>query len=151
MILLNIAMAQMEVLPGHPDKNTARILSLIEEARKKRADIVIFPEMAVPGYLLGDTWEQTSFLQDCESFGRDIIAASHGIVVMFGNIAVDWSRKNNDGRVRKYNAFFTAQNGHLIQPDNMPYPYVIKTLMPNYREFDDTRHFFSLQMKQAQS
>lgn len=145
MILLNIAMAQMEVLPGHPDKNTARILSLIEEARKKRADIVIFPEMAVPGYLLGDTWEQTSFLQDCESFGRDIIAASHGIVVMFGNIAVDWSRKNNDGRVRKYNAFFTAQNGHLIQPDNMPYPYVIKTLMPNYREFDDTRHFFSLQ------
>lgn len=27
----------------------------------------------------------------------------------------------------------------------MPYPYVIKTLMPNYREFDDTRHFFSLQ------
>ena len=27
----------------------------------------------------------------------------------------------------------------------MPYPFVIKTLLPNYREFDDTRHFFSLQ------
>ena len=25
------------------------------------------------------------------------------------------------------------------------YPYAIKTLMPNYREFDDTRHFYSLQ------
>ncbi|SFT33862.1 NAD+ synthase (glutamine-hydrolysing) [Selenomonas sp. GACV-9] len=143
--MLKIAMGQMEVIPGHPDQNTAKILAMIADAKAQSADIVIFPEMAVPGYLLGDTWEQSSFLKDCESYGQDIIAASAGITVIFGNIAVDWSKKNNDGRVRKYNALFTAQNGKLIQPDNMPYPYVIKTLMPNYREFDDTRHFFSLQ------
>ena len=64
---------------------------------------------------------------------------------MFGNVAIDWQKKNNDGRVRKYNAFFIARNGELIQPDNMPYPYTIKTLMPNYREFDDCRHFYSPQ------
>lgn len=145
MNLLNIAMAQMEVIPGHPDENTQRILAFIDEARQKHADIVIFPEMAVPGYFLGDTWEQPTFLRDCESYGQDIIAASQGITVMFGNVAVDWQKKNNDGRVRKYNAFFIAQDGKLVQPDNMPYPYTIKTLMPNYREFDDTRHFFSLQ------
>ncbi|SFH82836.1 NAD+ synthase (glutamine-hydrolysing) [Selenomonas ruminantium] len=143
--MLKIAMGQMEVIPGHPDQNTAKILAMIAESKEQGADIVIFPEMAVPGYLLGDTWEQSSFLKDCESYGQDIIAASTGITVIFGNIAVDWSKKNNDGRVRKYNALFTAQDGKLIQPDNMPYPYVIKTLMPNYREFDDTRHFFSLQ------
>ncbi|MDY4475575.1 NAD(+) synthase [Mitsuokella sp.] len=143
--MLNIAMAQMEVIPGHPDKNTERILAFISEARENHADIVIFPEMAVPGYFLGDTWEQPAFLRDCESYGKDIIAASHGITVMFGNVAIDWQKKNNDGRVRKYNAFFIAQDGKLVQPDNMPYPYTIKTLMPNYREFDDTRHFFSLQ------
>lgn len=143
--LLNIAMAQMEVIPGHPDKNTERILAFISEARENHADIVIFPEMAVPGYFLGDTWEQPAFLRDCEGYGKDIIAASHGITVMFGNVAIDWQKKNNDGRVRKYNAFFIAQDGKLVQPDNMPYPYTIKTLMPNYREFDDTRHFFSLQ------
>ena len=138
-------MAQIEVVPGHPDKNTNTILAAIEKARSAHADIVVFPEMAIPGYLLGDTWEQPSFLRDCESYGRDVIAASEGITVMFGNVAVDWEKKNNDGRVRKYNAFFTAQNGRLVHPDNMPYPFVIKTLMPNYREFDDTRHFFSLQ------
>ncbi len=144
---LKIAMAQMEVIPGHPDKNTAKILSLMQRAAEAEAQLVIFPEMAVPGYLLGDTWEQSAFLADCESYGRDIIAATEGtgLTVMFGNIAVDWQKKNNDGRVRKYNALFTAQNGKLVQPDSMPYPYIIKTLMPNYREFDDTRHFFSLQ------
>ena len=143
--MLKIAMAQMEVIPGHPDQNTAKILAMTADAKKQAVDVIIFPEMAVPGYLLGDTWEQSSFLRDCESCGQDIIAASQGITIMFGNIAMDWNKKNNDGRVRKYNAFFTAQDGRLIQPDSMPYPYVIKTLMPNYREFDDTRHFFSLQ------
>ncbi len=138
-------MAQMEVIPGHPDENTATILRLIDAAKKQAADIVIFPEMAVPGYLLGDTWEQSSFIRDCESYGRDIIAAAQGITVMFGNIAADWNKKNNDGRVRKYNACFIAQDGALVQPDGSPYPFVIKTLLPNYREFDDTRHFFSLQ------
>ena len=143
--MLKIAMGQMEVIPGHPDQNTAKILSMIADAKKQSVDLIIFPEMAVPGYLLGDTWEQSSFLKDCERYGQDIIDASTGITVMFGNIAIDWSKKNNDGRVRKYNALFTARDGKLVQPDNMPYPYVIKTLMPNYREFDDTRHFFSLQ------
>lgn len=138
-------MAQMEVIPGHPDKNAATMLRMIAEAREQDTDIIIFPEMAIPGYLLGDTWEQTSFLADCEHYGQEIIAASQGLTVMFGNIAMDWEKTNNDGRVRKYNAFFTAQDGQLLTPEGQSYPYVIKTLMPNYREFDDTRHFFSLQ------
>jgi NAD+ synthase (glutamine-hydrolysing) len=135
----------MEVFPGHPDQNTAAMLRLIAAARQQGTDIIMFPEMSIPGYLLGDTWEQEAFLKNCEDCGHDIIRASKDICVMFGNVAIDWQKKNNDGRVRKYNAFFTAQDGHLIQPDNMPYPFSIKTLMPNYREFDDTRHFFSLQ------
>ena len=143
--MLKIALGQMEVIPGHPDKNTEKILGMTADAKSQGADIVIFPEMAVPGYFLGDTWEQPAFLRDCEECGQRIIDAARGIVIMFGNIAVDWKKKNNDGRVRKYNAFFTAKDGKLVQPDNMPYPFIIKTLMPNYREFDDTRHFFSLQ------
>ena len=143
--MLKIASAQMEIQPGHPDINTENMLHLIEEAKTAHADIVIFPEMAIPGYLLGDTWEQDAFLRDCEACAADVIAASDGIAVIFGNIAVDWTKKNNDGRPRKYNACFIASEGRLRHPEAMPYPYVIKTLMPNYREFDDTRHFFSLQ------
>ena len=140
-------MAQMEVIPGRPDLNTKKILQMMDAAQEKKADLVIFPEMSVPGYLLGDTWEQSSFLSDCEGYGQDIIDATKGkeLTVIFGNIAVDWEKKNNDGRVRKYNALFIAQDGQLVQPGSMPYPFIIKTLMPNYREFDDTRHFFSLQ------
>lgn len=142
--MLKIALGQMEVIPGRPDMNTKTMLDMIEEARRRQAQVVIFPEMAVPGYLLGDTWEQHAFLRDCEELGRQIVAASENICVLFGNVAVDWDKKNDDGRVRKYNAFFTAYNQKLYGSGNFPYPFRIKTLHPNYREFDDSRHFCSL-------
>jgi len=143
--LFKIALGQIEVRPGHPDWNTAAMLRQIERAKKQGVELIIFPEMAVPGYLLGDTWEQPAFLRDCEYHGELLRNASKGIAVMFGNVGVDWQKKNNDGRTRKYNAFFTAYDGEFLWPVNFPYPFQIKTLQPNYREFDDTRHFFSLQ------
>ncbi|MFA4884442.1 MAG: nitrilase-related carbon-nitrogen hydrolase, partial [Desulfotomaculaceae bacterium] len=142
--MLRIALGQMEVIPGRPDLNCLTMLDMIEEARAKKAEIVIFPEMALPGYLLGDTWEQQAFLRDCEEYGRTIVTASRDICVLFGNVGVDWNKIGDDGRVRKYNAFFIAQDGRLRGGENYPYPFRIKTLQPNYREFDDTRHFYSL-------
>lgn len=141
---LRMMIGQMEVIPGHPDINTATILKLLGEARQAEVDLVILPEMCISGYLLGDTWEQQAFLRDCESYGQEVIKASQGLAVLFGNVGIDWAKKGDDGRVRKYNAFFVAQNGKLLGGDNFPYSFRIKTLQPNYREFDDERHFYSL-------
>lgn len=143
--MAKICFSQIEVVAGHPDQNTQKMLEAIAEAKKNSSDIIIFPEMCIPGYLLGDTWEQTSFLKDCLSYGNDIIAASNDICIIFGNVAVDWNKKNTDGRVRKYNALYVAYNGKLIAPEKSPYPFVTKSLFPNYREFDDSRYFFSSQ------
>jgi NAD+ synthase (glutamine-hydrolysing) len=140
---ITIACGQMEVLPGRPDVNTNKILDLIEKAKTEGVDLLVFPEMSIPGYLLGDLWEQPAFLKDCEHFGEQVIAASQNITVIFGNVAIDWQKYNEDGRPRKYNAAFIAQNGKLL-PTNTGYPFIIKNSLPNYREFDDKRHFYSL-------
>lgn len=142
--MLRIALGQMEVIPGRPDLNTRTMLDMMAEARQGDAQMIIFPEMAIPGYFLGDTWEQQAFIRDCEDYGRRIIEASTDLCVLFGNVGMDWNKIGDDGRVRKYNAFFIAQDGRLRGEDNFPYPFRIKTLHPNYREFDDTRHFYSL-------
>lgn len=142
--MLRIALGQMEVFPGRPDLNTRTMLDMIEEARRQKAQLVVFPEMSIPGYLLGDTWEQQAFLRDCEEYGRLVIEASAGLCVFFGNVGVDWGKVGDDGRTRKYNALFIAQNGKLYEDNNFPYPFRIKILQPNYREFDDERHFYSL-------
>jgi NAD+ synthase (glutamine-hydrolysing) len=137
-------LVQMEVRPGCPGENTAVMLDAIASARAERADFVIFPEMAIPGYLIGDEWEHVAFLRECEACAEEIRAASGGLTVLFGSVAMDWTRRNEDGRVRKYNAFFTAHDGAFVGPAGGPYPFVVKTLHPNYREFEDSRHFFGL-------
>ena len=79
---MRIAYAQMKVSAGHPDLNTKKILQLIDEARAQKADVIIFPERAISGKMLGDTLNQKSFLRDCELCTEKIIAAAKNIVVV---------------------------------------------------------------------
>ena len=134
---INMAAAQIEITPGRPDINAARILEKVKEAKEKKDDMIIFPEMAVPGYLLGDEWENLAFVKDAFGYNKDIMKASEGIIVIWGNVDIEENKINEDGRIRKYNAAFIAQNGRLVGKTH-------KTLLPKYREFDDARHFYSL-------
>lgn len=142
--VIRTRLVQMEVLPGRPAENTASMLRVIESARANGVELIAFPEMAIPGYLIGDEWEHEAFLRECANCCAEISAASNDMIVVFGSVGLDWKRKNEDGRVRKYNALFVAENGKLIPPEASPYDFVIKALLPNYREFDDSRHFFDL-------
>ena len=47
--MLKIAMAQMKVSPGHPDVNATTMLRQIDEAKAQGADVIVFPEMCIPG------------------------------------------------------------------------------------------------------
>ena len=141
---MKIAISQIEIIPSMPCDNTVRIISAISSAKKNNADIIVFPELCISGYMLGDMWESKGFINECEELGEEIIKASKGIYVIFGNVASDKSKKNFDGRLRKYNALFVAKDGKLIYNNTTPYPFIIKSLLPNYKEFEDPRHFFSL-------
>lgn len=141
---MKIAICQFEIIPSMPVINASKMIKYIEEARKNNADIIVFPELSVSGYMVGDIWESESFVRECERLGEEIIKASKDIYVIFGNIALDKTKKNFDGRVRKYNALFVAKDGKLIDNNTTEYNFFIKTLLSNYKEFDDSRHFYSL-------
>ncbi len=142
--MLKIALAQIDVHAGDPRFNTAVMKQRIAGARQQGCDLIIFPELSVPGYFIGDVWDQPDFIDECVRLGEEIRAASEGIAVIYGNVAKEQGRVNLDGRTRKYNAMFIAQDGKFISPDHSPYPFYIKTLLPNYREFSDIRYFTSL-------
>lgn len=142
--MLTFGLVQLNVHAGDPRGNTERMKHYIAKAKEQGCHIVIFPELAIPGYFIGDMWDQPDFIADCVQFGEEIKAASTGITVIFGNVAVDPARLNHDGRQRKYNAMFIAQDGKFIAPTHSPYPFYIKTLLPTYREFSDIRYFTPL-------
>lgn len=140
---IKFAVSQMEVIPGRPDKNTAYILKETEAAKTRKIDAILFPEMAVPGYLLGDEWENDSFIADLVGYNQDILAKSDGIAVFWGNVYAEFNKKGEDGRIRKYNAVYVAQDGKWVS-NGVFEGHTFKSLMPKYREFDDERHFYSL-------
>jgi len=158
---MKIALAQLEVIPGNPEKNVSEMLKLIEKAKTKGVDLIAFPEMCVGGYLLGDKWLNTEYCENLMSYNEELKQASDGICVVYGNIYVDKAENikkrtnsdswhpNKDGRVRKYNAIYIYQNQkpvkRFIKTNIIPEGVCVKTLHPNYRIFDDERYFLSLQ------
>ena len=143
-----VALAQMEVRAGRPDLNVGSMLGFIERARAAGAAIVAFPEMCIPGYILGDAWEIDALVEDFEGWSDAIREASRGIAVVFGNVALDRAAIGEDGRVRKLNAAWVCHDGRFVERTGLPAPLPHgvhpKTLHPNYRFFDDDRHFYSL-------
>lgn len=135
---IKIAVAQTDIIAGRPDLNVKKIITEIEKARSAGDDLIVFPEMAVPGYLLGDEWENAAFVNDCFAWNGDILKATVGITAIWGNVYIDPDLRSEDGRIRKYNSAFIAQNGEYVEQGCFH-----KVLMPKYREFDDERHFYS--------
>jgi NAD+ synthase (glutamine-hydrolysing) len=132
-----IAVAQMRPIPGDLRKNLDDVLQNIEEAKSRGASLVVFPELCISGYLLGDRWEHDAFIRELEDANETIARVSRGITVVWGSVKADWDKdkKGEDGRVRKYNAAFIAQGGKLLG-------WMPKTNLPKYRIFDDARHFY---------
>ena len=57
---IKIACGQMEIIAGRPDLNTKKVLQLISQAKNEEVDVLVFPELVVPGSMIGDLWEQTA-------------------------------------------------------------------------------------------
>ncbi|MBR2784255.1 MAG: NAD(+) synthase [Firmicutes bacterium] len=81
---MTIAIAQLPVKPGAPADNTETMLSFIAQARTAGAELIVFPELAVSGLLLGSLLQNAAFLRECEDCGRRVAAAAQGIAVIFG-------------------------------------------------------------------
>jgi NAD+ synthase (glutamine-hydrolysing) len=144
---MKIALAQMKIFPGQPEKNLERMEYYIDEALKQQCSIIAFPEMCVGGYLLGDKWVDEPWCEYLTEFNDKLRLLSENIVLLYGNVYLDKRSKNKDGRVRKYNAAYGYYKKEPLKNpcSALPQGIAIKSLLPNYRIFDDERYFFSLQ------
>src|SRR3989338_3463157 len=131
---MKIALAQISPVTGDLRGNTETIIGEIAAARDKGADMVIFPEMAITGYCISDLIEEREFVDDNKKMLGEIAKNAGGIAVVVGFIDYDGKKRNEDGKIRKYNAAAVLQDGKIIGIAH-------KSLLPNYRYFDDKRYF----------
>lgn len=137
---LKITIGQINVIPGEVNKNLGNILFAIDSVKGK-TDVIVFPELCVSGYLLGDRFEYSDFIDELEDCNKKIVAASANIVVVWGSIVQDKTKIGEDGRFRKYNSVLIAQNGKLVS-NGILNGFIPKNNLPKYRIFDDARHFY---------
>lgn len=133
----NIILGQIEVVAWQPEMNLKKIIETIEQT--KAWALIVFPEMAVSGYMIWDKWLQDSFIKELKDMNQDIIEATKKAdnSAIWWNIDYNDFKTNQDWSKRKYNTAYLASKWEIIWKR-------YKTLLPNYWRFDDKRYFTSL-------
>jgi len=124
---VRIALAQFDFPVGAVVANAERIAALIAQARDgQRADVVVFPELALSGYPPEDLLQRPDFLAACEAALARIAAATHGIVAVVGHPEAAGAVVFNAASVLRDGRIETTYRKHEL---------------PNYAVFDERRYF----------
>ncbi|MBA2460155.1 MAG: NAD+ synthase [Actinobacteria bacterium] len=122
---MRLALAQINTVVGDLEGNRARILASLKEARAERADLVLFPELAVTGYPPEDLLLRPAFVRAAEASLREIAAACTGIAALVGT---PWFDRD------LYNTCAVCADGEVKA-------LYRKRYLPNYGVFDENRYF----------
>ncbi|MEJ2696338.1 MAG: NAD+ synthase [Candidatus Sulfobium sp.] len=125
--VLRLAMAQINPTVGDLEGNASVILAWTRKARRKKADIVAFPELAVTGYPPEDLVLKPQFISDNIKAVERLIPKVRGIAAVVGFVD---RGKNKE----LYNAAALICDGKLVDIYH-------KILLPNYGVFDEFRYF----------
>jgi len=149
---MKIALGQINVIANNIQANMESIQSMVEAAKAQNATLIVFPEMTVGGYFVGDKWNDDEWVAECSRQNEVIKELSDGIGIIWGNVSLDYQGKTyqgHDGRTARFNSVFFAYNKMWVQKENGQSGQSIKHLFPNYRMFEDARFFTSgLTLKQ---
>ncbi len=122
---LRIGLCQINTTVGDIEGNTKKILDYIAKGKKIRADLLVFPEMAVTGYPPEDLLLMTKFIEANLKAVKTIAKATSSVTAVIGFV-------NKDGDI--FNSAALLHNGKMID-------IYSKTYLPNYGVFDEDRYF----------
>ena len=127
---MKIALAQQNYHIGNFEKNTEKIISGIQEAKKQGADLVMFTELCVCGYPPRDFVEFNDFINKCYAAVDTIREYADGIAVVIGSP----QRNTNPQGKDLFNAAWFLYDRQIKAT-------VQKTCLPTYDVFDEYRYF----------
>jgi NAD+ synthase (glutamine-hydrolysing) len=124
---MRFLLAQINPTIADLEGNTEKILQSIAKAQQLRADLVLFPELALTGYPPEDFLLLPHFIQSLNNYLEEIKKSSKELIVIVGT-----PRYGEQGRLYSSAAIFN--DGNLIG-------YQDKTLLPTYDVFAERRYF----------
>jgi predicted amidohydrolase len=125
---ITIALAQLNTHLGDVESNLEKHLSLIKDARSANADLIVFPELSLTGYVLQDLVPSVAHppRADDPVFSQ-LLSASQDIDLVVGFV-------DEDRRHRFYISSAYLSRGDIVHVHH-------KVYLPTYGLFDEGRFF----------
>ncbi len=124
---MRLALAQIDTVVGDISGNEKQIRAALADAASQRADLVLFPELAVTGYPPEDLLLRPGFLDAARGSLERIARRARGLVALIGAPYLDGDL---------YNACAVCAGGEIKGVYR-------KRFLPNYGVFDEERYFAS--------
>ncbi len=121
-----IALAQFSPHIGNIEANAQKMLEQVNEAKKQKADLIIFPELSTLGYPAEDLLLRPSLAKRTQK-AFEQLGQVKDIVMVFGFV-----NQTEDGH--RYNSAAVMKDGQVLGVYN-------KQNLPNYGVFDEKRYF----------
>src|SRR4029077_1516741 len=128
---VRLALAQINPTVGDVDGNAAKAEEWIARARAEGAELVILPELCIPGYPAEDLYLKRHFLQANQRAVEELAASVQGITALVG--FAEPIAEPLDSR-HAYNAIAVLAEGRVEAVYR-------KNRLPNYAVFDEQRYF----------
>ena len=136
---LRLALAQINPTVGAVAENAGLISEWIERARSERADLVLFPELCLPGYPAEDLYLKRHFLRANAEALVEIASGVGGIAALVG--FAEPRAATSDPHPFDAPAPRAAHNAlALLRGGRVEHVYR-KQRLPNYAVFDEQRYF----------
>ncbi|GMQ93207.1 MAG: NAD+ synthase [Acidimicrobiia bacterium] len=133
---LRIAGAQLDLIVGDLGGNEVKIRHAMAWAEERESDVLVLPELAIPGYPPEDLVLRHGFVDENLAVLRRLAEASESMATVVGFVdRLDESQKDDDalGRIVT-NAAAVVANGEIKGIYH-------KSLLPTYGVFDEGRYF----------
>lgn len=125
---LTIALAQLNTHLGDVSRNLDKHLEMIKEARSQGADLLVFPELSLTGYVLQDLVPTVSHTPNADDpVFKPLLEASRSLDMVVGFV-------DEDHRHRFFISAAYLSKGQVIHVHH-------KVYLPTYGLFDEGRFF----------
>ena len=127
-----MALCQINPIIGDIEGNKKKILEGYQRGIDNGAELVILPELALPGYSPQDLIEKKEFRSIVKKATEKIASHTTSVGLIFGTISEEYDNVGTG----LYNSAVLCYDGKIQFTQH-------KTLLPNYDVFDEVRYFES--------
>jgi predicted amidohydrolase len=123
---MRVALAQIDSILGDTDENLRRAKEVVAQAKDRGADLIVFPELSLSGYALGELGDDVPI----EAHSKPISSLAEAA----GEMAVVVGLCEEGRGFQTYNSAAYLEGGALRHLHR-------KLYLPNYRIYEERKHY----------